>query len=138
MAGECGQFISTYTSLPIPWKLFPFESSVAWLRTSADQSSSNVPAASNLPRGRKKPPDRCDPLCFGSVLEENLHTHLMISFWHLTAVCCVPKLNPERRVREQEIFHEVAKDAPRRNQKGQNARVRGRWELRELALAGKD
>jgi hypothetical protein len=62
----------------------------------------------------------------------------MISFWHLTAVCCVPKLNPERRVREQEIFHEVARDAPRRSLKGPNTRVRGRWELRELALAGKD
>jgi hypothetical protein len=62
----------------------------------------------------------------------------MISFWHLTAVCCVPKLNPERRAREQEIFHAVAEDAPRRVQKSPNARVRGRWELRELALAGKD
>jgi hypothetical protein len=61
----------------------------------------------------------------------------MISFWHLTAVCCVPNLNPERRVREQEIFLEVAQDAPRRVVKSPNARVRGRWELRELALAGK-
>jgi hypothetical protein len=61
----------------------------------------------------------------------------MISFWHLTAVCCVPKLNPERRTREQEIFQEVANDASRRTVKGSQARVRGRWELRELALAGK-
>jgi hypothetical protein len=61
----------------------------------------------------------------------------MISFWHLSAVCCVPKLNPERRSREQEIFREVANDTSRRPQKGM-PRVRGRWELRELALAGKD
>jgi len=61
----------------------------------------------------------------------------MISFWHLTAVCCVPKLNPERRSREQEIFREVAKDAHRRVVKSPAARARGRWELRGLALAGK-
>jgi hypothetical protein len=60
----------------------------------------------------------------------------MISFWHLTAVCCVPKLNPERRTREQEIFRQVANDAARRVTKGAH-RVRGRWEHRELALAGK-
>lgn len=61
----------------------------------------------------------------------------MISFWHLTAVCCVPILNPERRAREQEIFSEVAKDTGRRVPKN-GPRVRGRWELRELALAGKE
>jgi hypothetical protein len=61
----------------------------------------------------------------------------MISFWHLTAVCCVPKLNPERRQREREIFQEVAQDAARRVVRGSQARVRGRWELRELELAGK-
>jgi hypothetical protein len=61
----------------------------------------------------------------------------MISFWHLTAVCCVPQLNPERRTRELEIFREVAQDAPRRVLKSPNARARGRWELREMALAGK-
>jgi hypothetical protein len=60
----------------------------------------------------------------------------MISFWHLTAVCCVPTLNPERRVREQEIFNETNSDAARRVPKT-GPRVRGRWELRELALAGK-
>lgn len=59
----------------------------------------------------------------------------MISFWHLTAVCCVPKLNPERRIREQEIFREVANDTSRRVPRGA-ARVRGRWGRRELALAG--
>ncbi len=61
----------------------------------------------------------------------------MISFWHLTAVCCVPKLNPERRTREQEIFHEVATDTSRRSPKGAN-RGRGRWEHRDLVLVGKD
>ncbi len=60
----------------------------------------------------------------------------MISFWHLTAVCCVPNLNPERRAREQEIFHETTSDTARRVPKT-GPRVRGRWELRELALAGK-
>jgi hypothetical protein len=62
---------------------------------------------------------------------------MMISFWHLTAVCCVPKLNPSRRVREQEIFREVANDAARRTQKSPHPRVRGRWEVREMALASK-
>jgi hypothetical protein len=62
---------------------------------------------------------------------------MMISFWHLTAVCCVPKLNPERRGREQEIFRDVANDTSRRILKSPNARSRGRWELRELELAGK-
>jgi hypothetical protein len=61
----------------------------------------------------------------------------MISFWHLTAVCCVPQLNPERRTREQEIFAEVAQDHARKVPK-HGPRVRGRWELRELALAGKE
>ncbi len=61
----------------------------------------------------------------------------MISFWHLSAVCCVPNLNPERRVREQEIFRDVAKDTSRRAPKN-GPRIRGRWELRELALAGKE
>ncbi len=61
----------------------------------------------------------------------------MISFWHLTAVCCVPTLNPERRSREQEIFREVAGDTARRVPKT-GPRIRGRWELRELALAGKE
>lgn len=61
----------------------------------------------------------------------------MISFWHLTAVCCVPKLNPERRAREQEIFREVAEDSDRKFPK-HGPRVRGRWELRELALAGRE
>ncbi len=61
----------------------------------------------------------------------------MISFWHLTAVCCVPLLNPERRSREQEIFQEVAEDSARKVPKT-GPRVRGRWELRELALAGKE
>ena len=61
----------------------------------------------------------------------------MISFWHLTAVCCVPQLNPERRAREQEIFREVAEDHARKVPK-HGPRIRGRWELRELALAGKD
>ncbi len=61
----------------------------------------------------------------------------MISFWHLTAVCCVPTLNPERRIREQEIFREVAGDTDRRFPQ-HGPRVRGRWELRELALAGKE
>ena len=60
----------------------------------------------------------------------------MISFWHLTAVCCVPKLNPERRARELEIFREVADDTDRVFPKT-GPRVRGRWELRELALANK-
>jgi hypothetical protein len=60
----------------------------------------------------------------------------MISFWHLTAVCCVPTLNPERRAREQEIFNETNSDSARRVPKN-GPRVRGRWELRELALAGK-
>ena len=63
---------------------------------------------------------------------------MMISFWHLTAVCCVPNLNPERRTREQEIFRQVANDSSRRVLKSPNARVRGRWERRELALTGKD
>jgi len=58
----------------------------------------------------------------------------MISFWHLTAVCCVPQLNPERRLREQEIFQEVATDTARRVPK-HGPRVRGCWELREMALA---
>ncbi len=62
----------------------------------------------------------------------------MISFWHLTAVCCVPKLNPERRAREQKIFEEVTNDAPRRVPKSPNARNRGRWEVRSLEFAGKD
>ena len=61
----------------------------------------------------------------------------MISFWHLTAVCCVPNPNPERRSREQAIFREVARDTSRRAPKA-GPRVRGRWELRELALAGKE
>jgi len=61
----------------------------------------------------------------------------MISFWHLTAVCCVPQLNPERRTRELEIFAEVEGDTARRVPKT-GPRVRGRWELRELALAGKE
>ena len=61
----------------------------------------------------------------------------MISFWHLTAVCCVPNLNPERRTREKAIFREVANDTSRRVPRGAN-RARGRWELRELALAGKE
>jgi len=61
----------------------------------------------------------------------------MISFWHLTAVCCVPHLNPKRRAREQEIFKEVASDTSRRVTKN-GRRVRGRWELRDLALANKD
>jgi hypothetical protein len=60
----------------------------------------------------------------------------MISFWHLTAVCCVPQLNPERRTRELEIFQEVADDTARKVPK-HGPRVRGRWELRELALANK-
>jgi hypothetical protein len=62
----------------------------------------------------------------------------MISFWHLTAVCCVPNLNPERRAREQEIFREVARDVSRRQVNNSGPRVRGRWELRGLALAGKE
>jgi hypothetical protein len=61
----------------------------------------------------------------------------MISFWHLTAVCCVPRLNPERRSREQEIFREVAEDSARKVSKN-GPHVRGRWELRELALANRD
>ena len=61
----------------------------------------------------------------------------MISFWHLTAVCCVPQLNPERRAREQEIFRDVAEDTDRKVSKT-GPRVRGRWELRELALAGRE
>ncbi len=62
----------------------------------------------------------------------------MISFWHLTAVCCVPKLNPERRIREQEIFHDVVNDVSRRVPKNSHPRVRGRWERRGLTLVGKD
>jgi hypothetical protein len=58
----------------------------------------------------------------------------MISFWHLSAVCCVPLLNPERRIRELEIFQEVADDTARKVPKN-GPRVRGRWELREIALA---
>jgi len=77
----------------------------------------------------------CDPSQISGVLEKH-KANKMISFWHLSAVCCVPKLNPERRVREQEIFAEVAKDAARRVPKGAKTLVRGRWELRELAMAG--
>ena len=32
----------------------------------------------------------------------------MISFWHLSAVCCIPSSNPKARIREQEIFRQVA------------------------------
>jgi hypothetical protein len=62
----------------------------------------------------------------------------MISVWHLAAVCCVPKLNPERRTRELEIFRDVATDAPRRVLRNPNMRIRGRWERREMTLAAKD
>lgn len=61
----------------------------------------------------------------------------MISFWHLTAVCCVPMLNPDRRVREQAIFRDVANDQARQPTRDSAQRVRGRWERRALKLAGK-
>ncbi|MEI9998108.1 MAG: hypothetical protein WDO13_02515 [Verrucomicrobiota bacterium] len=61
----------------------------------------------------------------------------MISFWHLTAVCCVPQLNPERRIREQEIFRQAASDAARRQVRPNGARARGRWDVRHYELAGK-
>jgi hypothetical protein len=57
----------------------------------------------------------------------------MISFWHLSAVCCVPLLNPERRIREQELLQDAARKVPKHG-----PRVRGRWELREMALANKE
>ncbi len=78
----------------------------------------------------------CDPTGAPHVLEVQAN-NTMLSFWHITAVCCVPKLNPERRAREQEIFRDVAADSSRRVVKGAT-RIRGRWERRELALAGKD
>lgn len=31
----------------------------------------------------------------------------MISFWHLSAVCCIPLPNPSARLREREIFRLV-------------------------------
>jgi hypothetical protein len=60
---------------------------------------------------------------------------MMISFWHLTAVCCIPKLNPERRCREREVFRSAAHDAPRRT--ATVPPIRGRWELHQRTLAGK-
>jgi hypothetical protein len=60
---------------------------------------------------------------------------MMISFWHLTAVCCIPQLNPERRSSEREIFRAAAADAPRRA--STMPPIRGRWELHQRSLAGK-
>ncbi len=37
-----------------------------------------------------------------------------MSYWHLAAACCFPNLNPERRLREQEIFAEAREAAQRR------------------------
>jgi hypothetical protein len=53
-----------------------------------------------------------------------------MSYWHLAAACCFPNLNPERRIREQEIFAE-ARDAAQRRDDVIPPR-RGRWEARPL------
>jgi hypothetical protein len=58
----------------------------------------------------------------------------MISFWHLTAVCCIPSPNTEARLREQEIFRQVGADRKQAAQAAASKINHGRWEKRETPL----
>ncbi len=54
----------------------------------------------------------------------------MISFWHLSAVCCIPSPNPGARTREREIFEQV--DMSRKEFSGEaKSNGGGRWEKKE-------
>lgn len=52
----------------------------------------------------------------------------MISFWHLTAACCIPSPNPELRLREQEIFRKVAADQAEFTRPEFSKPSHGRWD----------
>jgi hypothetical protein len=55
----------------------------------------------------------------------------MISFWHLSAVCCIPSPNPTARTREQEIFKQVGATRKELAIDGVKSNGSGRWEKRE-------
>jgi hypothetical protein len=51
----------------------------------------------------------------------------MTSFWHLTAVCCIPIPNPKARFREEEIFCQVAPDQAKHAHSSSNGRSQSCW-----------
>ena len=54
----------------------------------------------------------------------------MTSFY-LSAVCCIPLPNPAARLRELEVFREVAAQNSQQPTIGANGRIRGRWDGNE-------
>jgi len=61
----------------------------------------------------------------------------MISFLHLTALCCTPIRNPEGRLKEREILRKAALERAKHAQLGSGERRLSRWDGNEAKAVGK-